>query len=237
MPESVKRERLERLTELQRADHRRAVRAARRPDGARDGRSRRRRDGRARGRTVWQADDIDGVTHVRGSGWRPDRSSTCDRSRMSWTTTTSSRGSLRACRSRAGDARAARTRSVAARNGSAIDRQLRTVSTALRRRSWRARATLFPGGVNSPVRAFGGVGGEPFVVARGEGRAHLGRRRQRVHRLRALVGAARPRPRARRSVLDALDETMRRGTSFGIPDGARGRARRADHASGCRTSR
>ncbi len=32
----------------------------------------------------------------------------------------------------------------------------------------RARA-VFPGGVNSPVRAFGRVGGEPFVVARGEG--------------------------------------------------------------------
>ena len=28
---------------------------------------------------------------------------------------------------------------------------------------------LFPGGVSSPVRAFGGVGGEPFVVERGEG--------------------------------------------------------------------
>ena len=28
---------------------------------------------------------------------------------------------------------------------------------------------LFPGGVSSPVRAFGGVGGEPFVVRRGEG--------------------------------------------------------------------
>ena len=27
----------------------------------------------------------------------------------------------------------------------------------------------FPGGVNSPVRAFRGVGGEPFVAARGEG--------------------------------------------------------------------
>ena len=32
----------------------------------------------------------------------------------------------------------------------------------------RARAVI-PGGVNSPVRAFGGVGGEPFVVERGEG--------------------------------------------------------------------
>ena len=55
---------------------------------------------------------------------------------------------------------------------------------------------LFPGGVNSPVRAFRGVGGEPFVVERGEGCAHLGRRRQRVHRLRAVVGAAGARPRA-----------------------------------------
>ncbi|MDB4872387.1 MAG: hemL, partial [Gemmatimonadales bacterium] len=28
---------------------------------------------------------------------------------------------------------------------------------------------LFPGGVNSPVRAFRGVGGEPIVAERGEG--------------------------------------------------------------------
>ena len=28
---------------------------------------------------------------------------------------------------------------------------------------------IMPGGVNSPVRAFAGVGGTPFVVARGEG--------------------------------------------------------------------
>src|SRR6476619_7376647 len=28
---------------------------------------------------------------------------------------------------------------------------------------------LMPGGVNSPARAFGGVGGEPIVVDRGEG--------------------------------------------------------------------
>ena len=32
-----------------------------------------------------------------------------------------------------------------------------------------ARAkTLFPGGVNSPVRAFKGVGGDPLFIARGE---------------------------------------------------------------------
>ena len=42
-------------------------------------------------------------------------------------------------------------------------------STA-RSRELMARAReLFPGGVNSPVRAFNGVGGEPFVVERGKG--------------------------------------------------------------------
>ncbi len=35
---------------------------------------------------------------------------------------------------------------------------------------WRSRAAAsFPGGVNSPVRAWGAVGGEPPVVVRGEG--------------------------------------------------------------------
>jgi len=29
--------------------------------------------------------------------------------------------------------------------------------------------TLMPGGVNSPARSFGAVGGKPIVVARGEG--------------------------------------------------------------------
>ncbi|HBH53237.1 MAG TPA: aspartate aminotransferase family protein, partial [Planctomycetaceae bacterium] len=28
---------------------------------------------------------------------------------------------------------------------------------------------LIPGGVNSPARAFGGVGGEPLIMDRGEG--------------------------------------------------------------------
>ncbi len=36
--------------------------------------------------------------------------------------------------------------------------------------TWRRRAeSLFPGGVNSPVRAYRAVGGEPPVIARGEG--------------------------------------------------------------------
>ena len=75
---------------------------------------------------------------------------------------------------------------------------------------------LFPGGVNSPVRAFRGVGGEPFVVERGlgpriwdvDGKSYL----DYVLSWGPLVlGHAPP------VVLDALDEAMRRGTSFGIP--------------------
>jgi glutamate-1-semialdehyde 2,1-aminomutase len=79
----------------------------------------------------------------------------------------------------------------------------------------RARA-IFPGGVNSPVRAFRGVGGEPFVVARGagariwdvDGRSYI----DYVLSWGPLVlGHAPP------VVLDALAEAMARGTSFGIP--------------------
>src|SRR5437868_7117161 len=75
---------------------------------------------------------------------------------------------------------------------------------------------LFPGGVNSPVRAFKGVGGEPIVAARGEG--------SRIWDIDGkeyidfvlswgplVLGHAPP------VVLDALEAAMRRGTSFGIP--------------------
>src|SRR2546422_2484577 len=37
------------------------------------------------------------------------------------------------------------------------------------KRLFETATRLIPGGVNSPVRAFRGVGGEPFFVARGEG--------------------------------------------------------------------
>ena len=79
----------------------------------------------------------------------------------------------------------------------------------------RARA-LFPGGVSSPVRAFRGVGGEPFVVARGRGSriwdADGCEYIDYVLSWGPLVhGHASPR------VIAALDAAMRRGTSFGIP--------------------
>jgi glutamate-1-semialdehyde 2,1-aminomutase len=79
----------------------------------------------------------------------------------------------------------------------------------------RARA-LFPGGVSSPVRAFRGVGGEPFVVKRGEGsRIWDVDDREYIDYVLSwgplVLGHAPP------VVLDALNDTMRRGTSFGIP--------------------
>ncbi len=79
----------------------------------------------------------------------------------------------------------------------------------------RARA-VFPGGVNSPVRAFGRVGGEPFVVARGEGaRIWDVEGREYIDYVLSwgplVLGHAAP------VVLDALDRVMRDGTTFGIP--------------------
>jgi glutamate-1-semialdehyde 2,1-aminomutase len=77
---------------------------------------------------------------------------------------------------------------------------------------------LFPGGVNSPVRAFGGVGGEPFVAARGEG-AYLYDVDGRAYIDFVLSWGPLVLGHAPAAVLDALDETMRRGTSFGVPTG------------------
>ncbi len=67
-------------------------------------------------------------------------------------------------------------------------------------RRLRQRAeNMIQGGVNSPVRAFGSVGGEPpFIV--GERFAYLGRRRKRIHRLRRFVGTADFRTRRARCV-------------------------------------
>lgn len=76
----------------------------------------------------------------------------------------------------------------------------------------------FPGGVNSPVRAFGGVGGEPFVVARGAGaRIWDVDGNEYVDYVLSwgplVLGHAPP------VVLEALARVMKDGTSFGIPTG------------------
>ena len=75
---------------------------------------------------------------------------------------------------------------------------------------------IFPGGVNSPVRAFRGVGGEPVVAARGEGsRIWDVDGKEYIDFVLSwgplVLGHAPP------IVLDALEKTMRDGTSFGMP--------------------
>jgi glutamate-1-semialdehyde 2,1-aminomutase len=75
---------------------------------------------------------------------------------------------------------------------------------------------LFPGGVNSPVRAFRGVSGEPVFIARGEGarivdedgNAYLD---YVLSWGPLLAGHAHPR------IVSAITEAARLGTSFGAP--------------------
>jgi glutamate-1-semialdehyde 2,1-aminomutase len=89
----------------------------------------------------------------------------------------------------------------------------------VRSRELMARAReLFPGGVNSPVRAFGGVGGEPFVVSRGQG-ARIWDVDDNEYLDYVLSWGPLVLGHAAPVVLDALRETMERGTSFGIPTG------------------
>ncbi|HMI56306.1 MAG TPA: glutamate-1-semialdehyde 2,1-aminomutase [Gemmatimonadaceae bacterium] len=75
---------------------------------------------------------------------------------------------------------------------------------------------LFPGGVNSPVRAFRGVGGEPIVAARGEGaRIWDADGKEYIDFVLSwgplVLGHASP------IVLDALESAIQKGTSFGMP--------------------
>jgi glutamate-1-semialdehyde 2,1-aminomutase len=75
---------------------------------------------------------------------------------------------------------------------------------------------LMPGGVNSPARAFGGVGGEPVFFDRGQG-AHLfdidG------NRYIDYIGSWGPMilGHAEARVVEALHAAIERGTSFGAP--------------------
>src|SRR6478672_8792156 len=80
----------------------------------------------------------------------------------------------------------------------------------------RRSAELFPGGVNSPVRAFRGVGGSPVVAAKGQGaRIWDADGREYIDYVLSwgplVLGHAHP------MVIDALDAAMRDGTSFGMP--------------------
>lgn len=75
---------------------------------------------------------------------------------------------------------------------------------------------LMPGGVNSPVRAFGSVGGEPLFIDRASGAYIFDVDGNKYVDYvgswgPAIVGHAHP------EVLEALSETMIKGLSFGAP--------------------
>ena len=89
-------------------------------------------------------------------------------------------------------------------------------STALSEKLFQKAQTLFPGGVNSPVRAFRGVGGTPLFIARGRG-SHLvdvdGN--DYVDYVLSwgplIVGHCHP------EVMRAVQEAMKDGSSYGAP--------------------
>ena len=73
-----------------------------------------------------------------------------------------------------------------------------------------------PGGVNSPVRAFAAVDGDPLFIARGEGRWMID---EDGHRLLDLVGSWGPLilGHANPEVVEAALGALRKGSSFGAP--------------------
>jgi glutamate-1-semialdehyde 2,1-aminomutase len=90
------------------------------------------------------------------------------------------------------------------------------VKTDLSQKLFRKAQTLFPGGVNSPVRAFRGVGGDPLFIARGkgsrmfdvDGNAYLD-----------YVGSWGPLilGHANAEVIREVQDQLRDGSSFGAP--------------------
>ena len=96
---------------------------------------------------------------------------------------------------------------VDARTMLAMDRSARLMERALRR---------MPGGVNSPVRAFRSVGGDPLFAQRGEGSRIIdvdgNSYVDYVMSYGPLVlGHAHP------EVIEAIERTARKGTTFGAP--------------------
>src|SRR5437868_6916986 len=90
------------------------------------------------------------------------------------------------------------------------------LNTEASAREFSRAKTLFPGGVNSPVRAFKGVGGDPLFIARGEkarlidedGNSYID---YVLSWGPLLAGHAHPR------IVQAIAEAAQLGTSFGAP--------------------
>jgi glutamate-1-semialdehyde 2,1-aminomutase len=84
------------------------------------------------------------------------------------------------------------------------------------REAFERACRVLPGGVNSPARAFGGVGGQPLFISRGEGPyLYDVDGNQYLDYIGSwgplILGHAHPR------VVKAVEETVRRGASFGAP--------------------
>src|SRR4051812_49874083 len=90
------------------------------------------------------------------------------------------------------------------------------MKTDASRREFERAKKLFPGGVNSPVRAFKGVQGDPLFIARGE-KARLFDEdgNSFIDYVLSwgplLAGHANPR------IVQAITEAAQLGTSFGAP--------------------
>jgi glutamate-1-semialdehyde 2,1-aminomutase len=83
--------------------------------------------------------------------------------------------------------------------------------------SWYARAQArIPGGVNSPVRAFGSVGGDPFFVARAHG-AYLVDTDGREYLDYVQSWGASILGHAHPAVVEAVQRAAAEGTSYGAP--------------------
>jgi len=85
-----------------------------------------------------------------------------------------------------------------------------------REERWRAARRVMPGGVSSPVRAFSGLGGQPFFARRGEGAWLVDEEGRRyVDYVLSwgplILGHAHP------EVVEAVRKAAGRGTSFGTP--------------------
>jgi glutamate-1-semialdehyde 2,1-aminomutase len=84
------------------------------------------------------------------------------------------------------------------------------------REAFQRACRLIPGGVNSPARAFGAVGGQPLFIARGEGPYLYDLDGNHYLDYVAswgplILGHSHPR------VVHAVEEAVRRGASFGAP--------------------
>jgi glutamate-1-semialdehyde 2,1-aminomutase len=84
------------------------------------------------------------------------------------------------------------------------------------REAYERACRVLPGGVNSPARAFGGVGGQPLFIARGQGPyLYDVDGNQYLDYVGSwgplILGHAHPR------VVHAVEEALRRGASFGAP--------------------